>query len=142
MLVRKSAAALLYSVVLPIFIAAISFAAEFVTVEDLSVIDGDAVVIAANNAQIKIRLHGTDAPKKSRPLWQAIAAALKNEREGRDITVEHIDQRSPRGNSSPVFADSAVVNHAMAQAGMPGMILRSAHSDITATGRRTSDLLS
>lgn len=141
MLARKSAAALLYSVVLPIFLSAMSFAAEVVSVENLSVIDGEAVIIAANNTQINIRLHGTDAPEKSQPLGQAFAAVLKNERADRDISGAH-RPRSPRENSLPVFTDSTVVNHAMPLIGRPGLICSSACSDFRATVRRTSELLS
>ncbi len=72
MLTRKSAVALLYSVILSIFIATLSFAAEAVPVKVVSVTDGDTIKVVANNSQIKIRLYGIDAPEKSQPLGRRL----------------------------------------------------------------------
>ncbi|MDD2467154.1 MAG: thermonuclease family protein [Desulfobulbus sp.] len=117
MLTRKSAVALLYSVILSIFIATLSFAAEAVPVKVVSVTDGDTIKVVANNSQIKIRLYGIDAPEKSQPFGQASAAALKSLITGRNITVENIDQDRYGRTVALVFADGASVNQAMVRAG-------------------------
>ncbi|MFZ3585020.1 thermonuclease family protein [Loktanella sp. DJP18] len=83
------------------------------------VVDGDSLVATPNGTEIKIRLHGIDAPEYDQPEGPAATAMLRSLVRGETVTIHPVDRdRYDRLVARVTLADGTDVGREMVRRGM------------------------
>jgi endonuclease YncB( thermonuclease family) len=84
----------------------------------VSVHDGDTItILTPSHEQVKIRLHGIDAPESGMPYGQASKRALSNMVFGREVVLESYGTDRYGRCIGEVFVDGADINRQMIRSG-------------------------
>ena len=93
--------------------------AQTLTGRVIKVADGDTfTLLTADKEQIRIRLHGIDAPEKAQPFSHVSRQFLNDKVYGKNIEVQKMDVEQYGRTIGMVFIDSVNVNEALLQAGL------------------------
>lgn len=85
----------------------------------IKVADGDTfTLLTEDNQQIRIRLHGIDAPEKSQPYSQVSRSFLNEKIYGKMVKVEQMDIDKYKRIVGMVFIDGVNINEALLRGGM------------------------
>ena len=79
----------------------------------VGITDGDTIKVVVEGEQIKIRLHGTDAPEKGQPFGSVSTQGLGSLLAGREVSFERTDTDRYGRTVALVTADAIDVNRAM-----------------------------
>jgi endonuclease YncB( thermonuclease family) len=94
-------------------------AAESITGKVVSVADGDTITVLEDKTQIKVRLHGVDAPEKAQDFGTVSRTFTSDLCFGEEVTVEVTDtDRYGRKVGIVRLSDGRVLNHALVEAGL------------------------
>jgi endonuclease YncB( thermonuclease family) len=94
--------------------------------------DGDTLTVLKGRTQIRIRLHGVDAPESSQDFGSRAKQAASALAFGKDVTVRPVDvDRYGRTVALVVLPDGRVLNHELLKAGMAWWYRRYAPGDVT-----------
>ena len=94
-------------------------AAESITGKVVSVADGDTITVLEDRTQIKVRLHGIDAPEKAQDFGTVSRTFTSDQCFGEEVTVEVTDtDRYGRKVGIVRLADGRVLNHLLVEAGL------------------------
>lgn len=95
------------------------FATETVKGKVVSVADGDTITVLQDKVQIKVRLHGVDAPEKAQDFGTAARKFTSDLCFGKEVTVEVTDtDRYGRKVGKVTLPDGQLLNHELVAAGM------------------------
>lgn len=95
------------------------FAAETIEGKVVSVADGDTITVLKDKEQIKVRLHGVDAPEKAQDFGTAARTFTSDLCFGKEVTVEVQDtDRYGRKVGIVTAPDGRVLNHELLKAGL------------------------
>ena len=95
------------------------FAAESIEGKVVSVADGDTITVLKDKEQIKVRLHGVDAPEKAQDFGTASRNFTSDLCFGKEVTVEVKDtDRYGRKVGIVTVPDGRVLNHELVKAGL------------------------
>lgn len=95
------------------------FAAETIAGKVVSVADGDTITVLKDKEQIKVRLHGVDAPEKAQDFGTAARSFTSDACFGNEVTVEVKDtDRYGRKVGIVTLPDGRVLNHELLKAGL------------------------
>jgi endonuclease YncB( thermonuclease family) len=85
----------------------------------VNITDGDTVVVLRDRKEIRVRLHGIDAPEKGQDFGSRARSALGDLVAGETVTVQaHEKDKYGRTVATLVLKDGRNVNHLMVQDGM------------------------
>jgi endonuclease YncB( thermonuclease family) len=104
--------------ILPLFAVPVSFAAAPIPAHLVAVTDGDTIKVVIGGEQIRVRLHGIDAPEKKQAFGQAATDAMKQLTAGRSISIQETGKDRYGRTVALVFADGVNANEAMVRLGM------------------------
>ncbi len=108
------------------------FAAESIEGKVVSVADGDTITVLKDKQQIKVRLHGVDAPEKAQDFGTASRTFTSELCFGKEVTVEVKDtDRYGRKVGIVTLADGRVLNHELVKAGLAHWYEAYARNDTT-----------
>jgi micrococcal nuclease len=108
------------------------FAAESITGKVVSVADGDTITVLEDKTQIKVRLHGVDAPEKAQDFGTTARTFTSDQCFGEAVTVEVTDtDRYGRKVGIVKLSDGRVLNHALVEAGLAHWYEEYAPKDVT-----------
>lgn len=79
----------------------------------VGVSDGDTIRVVADGQQIKIRLHGIDAPERGQAFGTVATKGLRSLLAGRQVSIESMDTDRYGRTVAMVYADCLNVNEAM-----------------------------
>lgn len=111
----------MYRILLPIFLlfSVIAYSQTILTGKVIKVADGDTfTLLTKDNQQIRIRLHGIDAPEKSQPYSQVSRNFLNEKIYGKMVKVEQMDIDKYKRIVGMVFIDGVNINEALLRGGM------------------------
>lgn len=95
------------------------FAEETITGKVVSVADGDTITVLKDKTQIKVRLHGVDAPEKAQDFGTVARTFTSDQCFGDEVNVEVTDtDRYGRKVGIVTLADGEVLNHLLVEAGL------------------------
>ena len=95
------------------------FAAETIEGKVVSVADGDTLTVLKGKEQVKVRLHGVDAPEKAQDFGTASRTFTSEACFGKEVTVEVKDtDRYGRKVGIVTLPDGRVLNHELVKAGL------------------------
>ena len=95
------------------------FAAETITGKVVSVADGDTITVLEDKTQVKVRLHGVDAPEKAQDFGTVSRTFAADQCFGKDVSVEVTDtDRYGRKVGIVTLPDGEVLNHLLVEAGL------------------------
>lgn len=83
----------------------------------VGVSDGDTIRVVADGKQIKIRLHGIDAPEDGQAYGKVSTKGLRSLLAGRQVSIEPMDTDRYGRTVALVYADGLNVNEAMVSNG-------------------------
>jgi endonuclease YncB( thermonuclease family) len=97
----------------------------------VGIADGDTIkVLTAANKQVKIRLHGIDAPEAGQPFGSRAKQAASSLAFGKAVTIRERDRdRYGRTVADVVLPDGRVMNHELVRQGMAWHFVRYAPRD-------------
>ncbi len=111
------------------------FAAESIEGKVVSVADGDTITVLNGKEQIKVRLHGVDAPEKAQDFGTAARTFTSEACFGKEVTVEVKDtDRYGRKVGIVTLPDGRVLNHELVKAGLAHWYEAYAAKDATLKG--------
>lgn len=76
----------------------------------VEVADGDTISIRADGGQVKVRLHGVDAPEREQPFGVNASRALRQWTLGRTVVVTVLDRDQYDREVGMVYLDGEVLN--------------------------------
>lgn len=79
----------------------------------VGVSDGDTIRVVADGQQIRIRLHGIDAPENRQPFSQMATKGLRSLLAGRQVSIEPMDTDRYGRIVAMVYADGLNINQAL-----------------------------
>jgi endonuclease YncB( thermonuclease family) len=79
----------------------------------IGVHDGDTIRVVAKNKEIKIRLHGIDAPEKGQAFGQLATKGLRSLLAGRKVSIEPMDTDRYGRTVAMIYADGLNINQAL-----------------------------
>lgn len=95
------------------------FAEETITGKVVSVADGDTVTVLKDKTQVKVRLHGVDAPEKAQDFGTVARTFTSDHCFGQEVTVTVTDtDRYGRKVGIVKLADGELLNHLLVEAGL------------------------
>ena len=95
------------------------FAAETIEGKVVSVADGDTLTVLKGKEQVKVRLHGVDAPEKAQDFGTASRTFTSDLCFGKEVSVEVRDtDRYGRKVGIVTLPDGRVLNHELVKAGL------------------------
>lgn len=98
----------------PVFVSAQGFPAEVV-----SVADGDTITVLRGREQVKVRLHGIDAPEEGQPFSSRARQYTAGLAFRKTVTVQGVDRdRYGRLVAVVVLPDGRILNHELVAAGL------------------------
>lgn len=86
-------------------------------VEVVGVTDGDTIKVILRGEQVRVRLHGIDAPERKQPFGQASTRMLGEFLRGRQVTIEPTSTDRYGRTVALVYAGDMCANEAMVQMG-------------------------
>ncbi len=111
------------------------FAAETIEGKVVSVADGDTITVLKDKQQIKVRLHGVDAPEKAQDFGTASRTFTSDLCFGTEVTVEVKDtDRYGRKVGIVTLPDGRVLNQELLKAGLAHWYEAYARNDTTLKG--------
>ena len=111
------------------------FAAETIEGKVVFVADGDTITVLKDKQQIKVRLHGVDAPEKAQDFGTASRTFTSELCFGKVVTVEVKDtDRYGRKVGIVTVPDGRVLNHELVKAGLAHWYAAYARDDTTLKG--------
>lgn len=90
----------------------------------VGITDGDTIKVVAEGKQIKIRLHGIDAPEKGQPFGSVATQGLGSLLAGRQVSFERTDTDRYGRTVALITADGIDVNRAMVANGLAWVFTR------------------
>lgn len=110
-------------------------AAETIVGKVVSIADGDTITVLVDKTQVKVRLHGIDAPEKAQDFGTVSRTFTSDQCFGEEVTVEVTDtDRYGRKVGVVTLADGRVLNHALVEAGLAHWYEAYAPKDATLKG--------
>jgi endonuclease YncB( thermonuclease family) len=98
----------------------------------VGVSDGDSLTVLKGHTQIRVRLHGVDAPESEQDFGSRAKQTASALAFGKDVTVRPVDvDRYGRTVAVVVLPDGRVLNHELLRAGMAWWYRRYAPGDVT-----------
>lgn len=95
------------------------FATESFSGKVVSVADGDTITVLKDKTQVKVRLHGVDAPEKAQDFGTVSRTFAADQCLGKEVTVEVTDtDRYGRKVGIVSLPDGKVLNHLLVEAGL------------------------
>jgi micrococcal nuclease len=91
---------------------------QTITGKVVKIADGDTFTLLVNNEQIRIRLHGIDAPEKAQPFSQVATDFLSEMVFGKMVSVRTMDVDRYGRTIGMVSVDGVNVNEALLRAGL------------------------
>jgi endonuclease YncB( thermonuclease family) len=141
MTVRNSKPAATLALLLGTLLAAVAHASTNAVVEGrcVGVHDGDTItVLTEAKEQVKVRLHGIDAPELGQAFGRNSKQALSDRVFGKEVRVAVVDTDRYGRTVGEVYAATNWVNKAMVEAGMAWHYTAYSKSEELATAERTA----